>query len=356
MNGKKLVPILCLLLAAAAQAVCAMKYAEIDSSLPRCAEVRGVRGVTMAQASEMFEPLRISRFGAQSAQYRSAAVLGDREIDAPIIYATPKLGTILPYDFYSGGWMSGDGQAVLSKDVAELLMPSGAPVGSDIAIGGKTFVVTGVHAESDIQAVFISDYSSEIPAASIFLADKEGDEGEQGKALLQRASESSRLALDGELSDYRELAALAQSLWYLSAVLCALIALIAILSAASRLIYAAVFSRGRPMRSRTFSVALAAALTAAALIGFSFLLRGLKIPGAFLPPDNIFDFSFYGWEIIKFAARSQDNVYEARALASIAPLVLAGTASAASFCAGAVMIFRKKGSADDVKHNIAQRE
>ncbi|MDR1299743.1 MAG: ABC transporter permease [Oscillospiraceae bacterium] len=335
------ISVACLLLAVLTQAVCAVKFSEIDRDMPRCAELRGVRGVTMAQASESFEALRISRFGAQSDPYRLPVMLGDKVTDALVVYATPKLGGILPIEFYSGGWMSGDGQAVLSKGVAELLLPGAAPEGSDIAIGGKMYSVAGVHAESDMQAVFISDRGTDVPVASVFLADREGEEGEHGMSLLQRASESTVLALDGEMHDYRELAALAQSLWYLSAVLCALIALVLILSASSRIVFAIVFARERAMRGRVLFIGLAATMSAAALIGFSFLMRGLKIPGAFLPPDNIFDFSFYGWEIIKFVARSQEHVYEARALASIAPLALAGAASAASFCAGTVLIYRR---------------
>jgi hypothetical protein len=323
-----------MLLATLAQGFCAMQFSAIDRSLPHLAELRGDVGVTIAT-------LKSNRLGAQSVAVRATVLFDGRETTVPVVYITPRLGEVLPLRLLSGAMPSEDGRAVLPESTANFLFPDTVPEDNAITVGGKTYPVSGVCADRALPAVFIADLSADAPVSSIFLVQRKGEESEPAELHLQRAQESLQLPLGGELCDYRELIGLARSLWYLSVVLCALMALILILAFAARLSFAALLARGGRFRNRVRLAILAAILTAAALICFSILLRGFRIPGAFLPPDNIFDFAFYGAEIAGFFARARAYAYEALFLARIVPLAATGVVSVASFCVGAVLIYRR---------------
>jgi hypothetical protein len=329
-----------LLIAALAQGFCAVQYSAINRELPHAAELRGDTGLTLAQ-TPAFEAIAVNRYGARGAEFPAAVSCEGRETSASVACCSPKYGISLPLAFTSGAWLTGDGQVVLPEAVAVVLFDFAAPEGNAVTIEGKSYTVAGVYSYSGLSTVFIADSGIAAPAASLLLVDRDGEkEPQHAGQFLELASKISGVELRGELRDYRELIALARSLWLLSAVLCTLVALIFVLIIASRLIYGAFLARGEPPRRRALRLAFAAVITAAALLCFSLLLGKLRIPGAFLPPDNIFDLAFYRAEASAFFARAGQFPFETRFAARIAPLSLAGALSVVAFCAGAVVIYR----------------
>ncbi|MDR0812587.1 MAG: ABC transporter permease [Oscillospiraceae bacterium] len=331
-----------LLIAALAQVLCAIQYSAINRELPHAAELRGDTGLTMAQTAA-FEAISVNRYGARSAEFQATVSFESRDVSSSAAYCSPKYGISLPFVFTSGAWLTGDGQAVLPEAVAKVLFDSAVTEGNSIAIEGKNYTVAGVYADRSLSTVFISDSGIDAPAAALLLVERDSEEEPRHAGqLLELAAKISGVELRGELRDYRELIALAQSLWLLSAVLCALVALVFVLIIASRLIYGAVLARGEQLHRRALRFAFAAIITSAALLCFSLILGKLRIPGAFLPPDNIFDLAFYHAEAAAFFAHAGQFPFEARFAARIVPLSLSVAVSVVAFCAGAVVMYRTR--------------
>lgn len=323
--------LLCALLAACLLCYAWLLARRLKAALPEAVEVYAREGVGL--------PVCEQGFGLAAEQY---ATLGDMPVYA--LATNSAWGHAAGLRFVNGGYFLADAvqrqqrYLVLPDSAALHLFGTEQAAGADVCIDGERYLVCGVYqtsglfldeiSRSSLPVVYLSrpvrGLSSETPAQLALLPGTQQAEG-----LLRAAAAESGARLEGTVHDVRAPAALAFQLVYLAVVACALVPVFWLMRFG---VGCVVRLCAAPQRGRAFFAGqlAAAVLAAAAGLGALWLLLGnISVPGVYLPPDNLFDFSFYSGRIVEFFqmknAAQRPDAYTA-AISAYLPAVALGAA------------------------------
>lgn len=313
-----------LALAVTAFVMAAQNMDGIRLGMPRTASVYNASGVgvTLEQAMSLENSSGGPESGAVSAPTQLSALAsspGSTALSVTAIYASPGALTLLPITFVAGYVYNGDERAAVVP--ATLAMGLGVSAGDQIICDGLPYTVSGMYGEDASAAasiagdglprVYLYDEGlfAETPASEILLTN---DQGAGARQLVRTAMQLLKIPLSGGLRDYRQQIGLAVGLMQLAGLLCSFFSAAILLWYAGKHIVRAVELSGEQPIRRILRGSIAVVVAVGIFVGLSFQMGALKVPGTYLPPDNIFDFSYYSSSATAFLRelRAAPNYYE----------------------------------------------
>jgi hypothetical protein len=355
------------------QLLCALRAQSMERSLPHAAALinpSGV-GITMLQAQSTQEKPSSGNqpniiIGALSnEELRTVRVTGfGASVKAYTAYATPLAGLCLPLRYTYGNWFLPDESgmaslAVIPQSLSLVLFGTDKPAGNSLSIDRTDYRICGVYSEYGVFAQengFLQKISgdgipriylysplrmAQLPVTVLYLSDENQSEAQ---LLKQQASDAYKTLLNGKIVDYRQQIRLANSLWYLSVLLCVF------LPAAMLLVFAGLqFVRLHARQNESVSqklkhFLLGTCFAAIVLILLTLMLNRFRIPQSYLTQENIFAFSAYVKSIESFFtslhAESRTSHFEWTFVTQLLGLLFWALISLGCFCAGILKVYR----------------
>ena len=287
------------------------KHRDIGRSLPHAVSVYNDDGlgITLAQAADL-QYAGLSAYGAYSRPVQLGLIGGGdgtAEFGVTAYYAAPGSADILLYKFLEGGALAGqDKSAIIPHTLAS---DAGIALGSCVTIGGAEYAVAGIYLEDKGWAAGIAGgghprvwlYDEELcavtQAAELLLAD---GQGANPKQVARSAMYSLKAPISGKMLDYRNRIDLSRALMLLATLFYSFFSAAALLCCAGRHMALAIERVRDPLRVRLARGLPAFAAAALVFFGLYSHLEALRIPGIYLPRDNIFDFSHYASQVKSF--------------------------------------------------------
>ncbi len=231
----------------------------------------------------------------------------DRSVLAYCQVTTPNYGARANLRFREGEYFSADAsaglEAVMPESLAKELFPEGGE-GGRLKINGREYTVRGVYEDGGvltqlgsgkIPVIYCSGPADpKAPAEHLLIGAEAGKTAQQQK---QETAVALRTPLEGETHDLESLRKLGESLLLLGFFSAGLWFVLRLCVFSHRkLIFA--YECKEPGARRGFDAFWGLGAFLAAVIVFLALLQLVRLPAVYLPENNIFDFSYYGREIL----------------------------------------------------------
>lgn len=280
----------------------------LKDQTPAAIEVYDVRGldVSMAQA----EPLSKGEAFAAAGMGELAQAAGEAEDSFVFAYyqvTTPNYGACANLHFCEGEYFSADASVILEAVIPESLAKklfTERSVGRRLKINGREYTVCGVYKDGNILTQLGSakipviygngPKAPDAPAEHLLI---EADAGKTAQQQKQEAAVAMRNPLEGGMHDLGCLHQLGESILLLGFFFAGVwFVLLLCIFSYQKLISAYEYKECGTHRGLNAFWGFGAFLLA--VIVFLFLLQLVRIPAVYLPENNIFDFSYYGQEIL----------------------------------------------------------
>ena len=280
----------------------------VERCLPHSASILASDGIGISlEQAMLLETSSIIETGALGLATSMFFRANDKVEVVAAIPITPGAIKLLPLEYIEGGF---DGNYVSFALVSdELASGFGLTQGDQIELDEAEYIVCGIYrqkrsiAESiagDGRArvyIYSKNLLAETPVAELLITDEWGADAQQ---LARTAMRITQTQLIGQYRDYRMWVELAHGLMQLAYLLCYIILVALILWFAGKQIIYSVEHLNEATSLRVARGLIAVALATGVFIGLSIQMHALRIPGRYLPPDNVFSISHYLTQITAF--------------------------------------------------------
>lgn len=282
---------------------------DLKNRTPFAIELYSPQGleVSMAQASPLTE---LGGFAAASPgeKVQAAAEAEGRSVLAYCQMTTANYGAYANLQFSEGQYFSDDASAEHAAVIPESLSKelfAGRSGKKTLYINGTEFAVCGVYKDDGILVQLGSaklpviyrngSENSDAPAEHLLIG---ADAAKTAKQQQQEKAVTMRAPLEGEINDLGRLHQLGDSILLLGFFFAGLWFILRLCIFSYRKLIAAYECKEHTSQ-RGFQAFLGAGALALALFGFALLLQLVRIPAVYLPENNIFDFPYYGRQILR---------------------------------------------------------
>lgn len=298
--GKGRIAALLLAVGLFAYAFCLVR--QMEAAVPNAVEVYSAQGIGV--------PVSEQPFGLATEQ---TALLGDTPVRA--LATNAAYGAAANLQFVTGGYFLSDAvekqqrYAVLPDTLALRLFGSVTVCGMEISLDGESYIICGVtqtgsYFWDDVSrgtqdTVYLSRpthmLSQDMPAQQALLTGSESAE-----SLRQAAGRASGTFLCGTMHDLRAPRILAQQIFYLACMLAVAVPLWWWLCFGGRQLVQ-LYTMEKTNRNTVFMQMAKGIVPVLAVCTILCLLcKNIAIPTVYLPPDNLFDITYYRDLIVRF--------------------------------------------------------
>ncbi len=281
---------------------------ELDSQTPSAIELYAAQGlgVTVAESAPFTEWGAFAAAGIGE-RVQVTVLEGNGSVPAYYQMATPNYGEYAALHFTEGGYFpddaSGKNLAVIPESLATQLF-EGKNAKRMLCIDGREFEACGIYEDGGVLAQLGSasipvvygntSKNPDVPAEHLLIR---ADAGKTAQQQQQETADTMQIPLDGEINDLGRLHQLGDSLLLLGFFLAGLWFVLRLCIFAYRKLVSAYGCKENGAQ-RELAVFWGASAFLLAAVGFWLLLQLVRIPAVYLPEDNIFDFSYYGQQIL----------------------------------------------------------